>query len=321
MAMLEVRDCAGAIAALPADEATLGAARTEVARRTIDYPFGSGQAEEIALAGGWKPVVRQSFRPDAIGRSRTHFERLGLFVLETEAPHRGDERLLYAGPDPKAVRAAAEAELRKEVLEAGLLLGYPRCCAEAFADVPPPGRRNPLLNRSALARTDGTARARLNVLDLGLFHYLPWLPCSFRCSPSLAFADRVAERIVLEHGAAAGGEAPRLAEEEPESGCVHERFVAAIDCALGATRLAVLEDLQLSIEGRDEGGELVVERAWPTAQDRPARAALGTEAAEAAARLWLAVRPGARVRVGDRALIVDGRTLLRTESMVLARFA
>ncbi|MSP60601.1 MAG: hypothetical protein EXR72_09730 [Myxococcales bacterium] len=309
--------------ALPeGDPARLASARSRVAERAIDYPFGSGQAEEIALFGGWKPLYRQLLDPGDLPRARARCTAHGLSAVE-EAPHahgHAGRTALFVGRDPDLLRAAADCERSDDAVGLGSLLGYPACCVAAFAATPVGIRVNPVLHARALAATAGPPAPRLNVIDLAVFHYLPWLPCSFACAPSLAFADRVAARIAEHHGASAG-EAP--ADRPPiacTAGCEHQRFVDRIDAALAAHRLLLFEEVQLSLTGRFDGRRVHIERAWPTARDRHPRALLAPAAREAVARLLVAVESASTVTVDGEALLLDDRPLLHAPHALLLPF-
>lgn len=240
--------------------------RDPTARR-FSYPLGSGQAEELALSAGLKPVVRQLLRPhemDAalarIARARLavrvadkRYLRRGSILFDTDDP--SGVTPVFFGRDAGRVEAAAAAELETSgdegTRELGRLLGYPRCCVEAFLDVPVP-RTNLEVARAALARTAGTPLPRLNALDFGVFHYLPWSPCSFDCEPSARYADAVAERVDRFDGA----------------------FRRAIDGALASRRWMLDDDVQVSL--RAVGSTL---EAWPTAIDRHPSSVLSDAAA------------------------------------------
>jgi hypothetical protein len=307
-------------AALPLlDETRLAMARAEAVARPIDYPLGSGQAEELALRMGLKPVIRQVLDDADRAREGARFAALGLVVEEAECalldpgvpgepPRHRPGRALLVGRDATRVRAAAACD--REVLaiyqrglvgpveterataaarEQGRLLGYPPCCVDAFTAAPGP-RRNLDVQRRALERTDGRLEPRLNVLDLGLFHYLPWSPCAFDCARSAAWADAVAAHLYRRHRA----------------------FAERVDAALGAHRLVLLEDVQVSVAGRFDGRRLRVERAWPTARDRHPRSLLAPAAAEAAARAAVLVNAGGTIEVLEGALLVNGAAIART---------
>lgn len=315
------------IAALPDVD---DAARAEVDARPIDYALGSGEADEVGLFAGVKPLLRQLLDGDDVARARARFEALGLHVeeaahVETPAGPRGGGRVLFIARDARRARAAALIEAREgHDVEMGLLLGYPRCCVEAYLAVPPP-RRNADVIAAALARTPrleaNAFRPRLNVLDLAIFHYTSWLPCSFRCAPSLAYADAVANHIARRHGQFVGAARPRAAPNVAcPPGCRHQRFVARVDAALAAHRLLLFEDVQVSIEGAFDGRFVHVTRAWPSARDRHPAAGLDAAAREAAARLTALVRGAGRVSVEDGVLIVDDAPVLRTPDALLAPF-
>jgi hypothetical protein len=96
--------------------------------------------------------------------------------------------------------------------------------------------------------------------------------------------------------------------------------VDAIDAALSAHRLIVLEDVQVSIEGEYEGGEVRVTRAWPTARDRHPDARLPDDAIEAAARLTARIRAAGRVRVDSGTLYTGREATLHAEDAMLLPF-
>jgi len=301
------------------EESRLRRAREEVTARPIAYPFGSGQAEEIALLAGLKPILRQSFLPDQIASARARFAALGLVVVEAEWPYKPPERLLLVGHKEEELRETLRAELNHDVATAGRLLGYPACCVEAFASTFD-RRRIPLLHAAALRRTVGRPRARLNVLDLAVFHYLPWLPCSFSCEPSTRFADEIASLIRVKHSAATGRRDDHP-QECRDGACIHSRFIDQVDAALAAIRLLVLDRVQLSIEGQLRDGAVEITRAWATARDRHPRALLDAEAAESVARLLAVVAQAQTVSVDGDALLLDEGVLLRSSELALVPFA
>lgn len=305
--------------ALPPVDAPRAAA-IAIDERPIAYPLGSGESDEVALYAGIKPLVRQVLAPADVGAARARFEALGLAVAE--ASHRVElastsGTVLFAGRDPSRVRDAAACEARSEHdLPLGQLLGYPRCCVEAYVALPSP-RRNVEAFRRAFLASGGRFAPRLDTLDLAVFHYVSWLPCSFSCALSLAFADAVARHIRDRHGQFLGGRAPRAT---CPPGCRHERFVREIDEALSAHRLLLHEDVQLSMTGRFDGERVVVERSWPTARDRHPGSKLAGDAREAALRLAALVTAGREVSVDDGALCVDRAAILRTPDALLVPF-
>ncbi len=275
--------------------------------RVIAYPFGSGQGDEIAFRSGLKPMFRELLSVSAIDAAQARFEGAG-FVTEVAAKIYGDtkdgwddpvagiderhadaRRALFVGRDAGALKAAAALDQEKTDeadRELGKLLGYPRCCVDAFLSGSR-HRKAPELHRAALERTEGLAAARLNTFDLAVFHYVPWYPCELRCALSLRYADALAKVIA--------GRAPD--------------FVTAIDRALGMHRLMLTDDLQLSIEGTRRGSSIDVVRTVPTAQHRHPRAHLDPDEAELIARLlaWLTTASSIEVQAG--ALVADGATL------------
>ncbi|MGM0576056.1 MAG: DUF6918 family protein [Myxococcota bacterium] len=305
---------------LPAE--AVSAAAAEVDARSIAYPMGSGEAEEAALVAGLKPVVRQAMPAARVAETRRRLESLGLTVVDAApgeilglAPH-----LLFAGRDADRVAAAAACEQEAgpgHERRIGALLGYPPCCLEAFLAAPRP-RTNVALARRALAATEGPCAGRLNMLDLGVFHYVSWQPCSFDCAPSREYADAVAALIRHEYGQAVHAGAPGGVRCPP--GCQHERFVEAIDEALGAHRLWLADDVQVSLTGPFVDGALEMGRVWPTARDRHPDARLSPEARDAVARVLVVLRRGRRLAVRDGALFVDGARVLRVVNATLFPF-
>lgn len=291
-------------AAFDVDPSLLQSARLEVASRPLAYPYGSGQAEEIALHLGLKPVVRQLIRSDAIDTARRRFEAQG-WLTETGDGRMNDKRfdaqVLHVGRDRARLQASLACDVQGEDTEArlGELLGYPPCCVQAFIARPAP-RRNMDLIAAALARTVDAPCPRLNMLDLGMFHYISWIPCALDCAPSLAWAHAVAAQMRVKDG--------------------QGHFVDAIDAALGAARLVLLEGVQLSLRGRWQGAELHIETLWPTARDRHPRAVLSAEEAEATARALAWLRGAECVAVQDGVLHVDGEARLRSGELLLVAF-
>lgn len=279
--------------------------RATVTAPTMAPGLGSGEAEQVALMVGLKPMVRQHLPASEVASVRERAARGG--VALREAPN----EIVYLGRDPARLEAAVALESRPgHDLELGLLLGYPRCCAESYATAPPP-RVNLEVVRAALART-AQPRARLNVLDLRLFHYLAWFPCRLDCEASLAWADALAARLATQHGApleGLPGYCPR--------GCQHERFVPDIDAVLGQHRLVLTEALQLSIVGERSKDTVTAREAWPTfagwAQRHPVEPSL-REAGERLAAGVLAEGAvtcrGGTVTIGGRGLPVKDALLV-----------
>ncbi|WP_236516959.1 DUF483 domain-containing protein [Sandaracinus amylolyticus] len=293
-------------------------ARSAVRARPIVYALGSGEADEVALCAGIKPLLRQVVRDADVAATRARFEALGLVVRD--AVHRVETastrgRVLFVGRDARRVEEAVRVEAAPEHdHELGRLLGYPRCCVEAYLAVPPPRD-----NLDAIAR-GGVGRARLNVLDLAVFHYVSWIPCSLSCALSSAYADAVASHIAERHAQFLAGRGARPVSRCPP-GCRHETFVRAIDDALGAHRLVLFEDVQLSLRGTIDRDVLRVAEVWPTARDRHPDARLDDLALEAVARLLVLVERAERVAVIDGVLSLDDRAIVSAPHAALHRFS
>ena len=293
----------------------LDSARGKVAERS-DYMLGSGEAEEVALLAGVKPMIRQTLEPGTLARQRSRFEALGFSVAVCEVAGLGRSTLLV-GDNAESVRAAGGYERHAvQHRQYGELLGYPRCCRDAFADTPDP-RRNAVLKRNAYGRTQGQPAPRLNVMDLAIFHYLAWLPCSFSCEPSRAYADGLAEIISTRYAELTESKnSPR----GPDTQDRVKRFLEMMDSALSAHRLLLFDDVQISVKGDFRDGVLEVHRFWPSACDRPRHATLQAEAAEATARLLCALASCRTIAVSDGTLVLDGIARFRTEDALLVPF-
>jgi hypothetical protein len=290
-----------ALPALPEAVRETMLARTE--ERTIRYPIGSGQGNELALRAGLRPMMRELIHLEELPAAIARAEAAG-FVCELSplvfgsthdgwlkrppAPGRGEDRSpLYVGRDRGALRAAIASELAKTdegARELGRLLGYPPCCVEAFVGVSRERRAHELW-ASAWARTTGRPAPRLDVLDLAIFAFVPWYPCAFDCPPSQRFAG------------ALGALVSRL----------HSDFAAAVDRAHAQHRLVLAPEVQLSIDGAWETDRVVdVTSVRATACDRDPRARFAPEerALVARALAWLS---GARtLAVEGRRVVVDG---------------
>jgi hypothetical protein len=305
------------------DPARVAVARAEAAARPIQYALGSGEADEVALYAGLKPLIRQVLPAAQLAPARARFEALGLAIGVAE--HRvalpsTEGTVLFVGRDPRHVREAVRCEAAPDHDHAlGRLLGYPRCCVEAYLEIPPP-RRNVDAFARASAASGGVFAPRLNTVDLAIFHYVSWLPCSFSCAISSKFADAVADHIARKHGQFLASPGRSASSSRCPPGCRHERFVAAIDAAHAAHRLLLFEDVQISITGAFDGRELRVERAWPTARDRHPDAAIDEDAREAAARVVALITAAGSVSIVDGVVHAGGEAVVTTADAMLLPF-
>ena len=164
--------------------------------------------EQLAFEAGIKPAMRLRLAPWECPYPAGIWLRAGaclaMVVPDTESS-RGWNYLMIAHTRAHA-EALADAELRQYVLhlddvdavrDCGELLGYPRCCVDAFVNVKHDvgsdvdGR---LANFHRVDRAWVPApHPHLNMLaireKLGL---LSFDPCSFACPAALAIADRIA---------------------------------------------------------------------------------------------------------------------------------
>jgi hypothetical protein len=298
----------------PADEATL----REVDARAIAYPLGSGEGEEIALAAGLRPMIRQLLGEADLERERARFERLGLATLiaprvyapthdgwdDTPDPGVVDPRLarqaLFIGRDRDAMSEAISADLAKTDegdRTLGRLLGYPRCCVDAFLSRGKQ-RKNAHVIEATMKATIGAPQPRLDVLDLAIFHWISWVPCTYRCALSAKYADALAQIVARRHGS----------------------FVGAIDEALGVHRLYLFDEVQLSLRGSFDGKKVAIESVWPTARDRHPKATLDHDARQASARLLRLVRSARTLSVDGDAIVLDGARVALSSRPLLAPF-
>ncbi|MBL8911307.1 MAG: hypothetical protein JNM17_11500 [Archangium sp.] len=235
----------------------------ECAISTLPATFGSGEAELVALACELKPLVRQELTDDALEATRQRGLPGG--VALTLGARAGTRTRVYLSRDEARAREAIAAEARGDDERLGLLLGYPPCCVNAFDSMPKfwvpalrVGRRRTNLELArAAAKRSSTFHARLNSVDLHLFHYVAWTPCSYDCAPSLKYADAVAAELAKR---------PRGWLGPRERGGA-EDFVARADALLAARR-ALWKDAHVSftVNARNE-----VLDAWPTSRDHPRR--------------------------------------------------
>jgi hypothetical protein len=285
---------------------TLDGVLQEVRRRRTPYPLGSGEAEEIALRAGIKPLVRQTLNASAVDAAAERYRREGLCVAVAPVryAHRAGARRSFAVGDappdsqapvfvsrsPEVAQAAADCEVADRDDQArtmGGLLGYPPCCIDAFVATPRP-RPNRELAARALARTTTPPHPRLNTLDQAVFHYVAYSPCTLDCEPSLRFAEAVAGMVRRQHPA----------------------FASAIDAALGAHRIMVSDAVQVSLTGAVTPGGIEIDRVWPTAMDRHPRATLASDDEREVAELTLRLRRGRVLRDGPGGPMLDGAQLV-----------
>jgi hypothetical protein len=174
------------------------------APRARSEPF-----ELWAFRAGVKPVVFLTVRPEEVAPTAeafgdAHVERrdrrvhVGAQDRWTDRRDEGEARVeLYISRDPALARRAAalqtEGDPSAALVELGTLLGYPSCCAEAFArqDDRSNNSRNRYWSRARTLAPDGSALEpwpwELNNLDTMI---APFYPCSYRCAHALAWARR-----------------------------------------------------------------------------------------------------------------------------------
>jgi hypothetical protein len=173
-----------------------------------------GPMELWAFAAGVKPVVFLTVEPEReaaiVARcAGAHVERRPRRVEAdardrwTDDRSRGAPRVeLYIARDPRLARRAAQLQAdgdpTRDAVELGALLGYPRCCVDAF--VAQPDRADNTRNRYlAAARTSAGAAPwpwPLNELHARM---IPFYPCSYRCAAAVAFAEAALDALDAAH--------------------------------------------------------------------------------------------------------------------------
>jgi hypothetical protein len=169
--------------------------------RRFGLDLGPVPLEAWALRAGLKKVAFVTVPPERVAATLGHFPgahaerrerrvQVGPQDAWDDRRGEGEPRVeLYLSQDPALARRAAELQASGDpsgsLSEMGDLLGYPRCCVEAFAAQD--DRSNNTRNRYAtFARTlgEGPWPWELN----NLFAMLaPFFPCSYECPAALAW--------------------------------------------------------------------------------------------------------------------------------------
>jgi len=179
----------------------------EEAAVTASVP-SSPHIEYIAFRVGLKPALRLA-PGRGLARERTRAEAQGL-ATRVRVGGSGRE-LLYIARDERRATALSEAEALSLCgtdasieghRELGRLLGYPRCCVDAFvtrlADLQPQAHdasEDYLAVHDALGRTK-IAHGRLNPTPRGGESTLiSYYPCRFDCTLSLRYGEALFRKI------------------------------------------------------------------------------------------------------------------------------
>lgn len=180
--------------------------------------------EAYAVRSGKKPMARLLPRLSEWESTRAHFASHGLTVIRSDlALHERsldgvtqlsamaeEQRVLaYAGADVDTLQEARELDerLTGENLDQaewagltgrlGVLLGYPRCCVDAFV------REGASSDNAALVASAARASKRFDALldntVMGAFHVLSWAPCRYDCEASARWARDVMREIGRQH--------------------------------------------------------------------------------------------------------------------------
>ncbi len=173
-----------------------------------------GPMELWAFVAGVKPVVFLTVEParEAAIVARcggAHVERHARRVQVddrdrwTDDRARGEPRVeLYIARDPALARRAAQLQIEgdptRDAVELGALLGYPRCCVDAFVRQPDRGdnTRNRYLAAARTAPDPAPWPWQLNELHMRV---IPFYPCSYRCPAAVGFADATLAALDAAH--------------------------------------------------------------------------------------------------------------------------
>lgn len=184
--------------------------RRDFLRPFQGVPSHSLYPEFLAVAAGLKPVLRTyAVRLDRCSRLAAALAACGLRCERSDFRISGsdDTSLDPAGPSvyvyvSLSARLAAAAKRCEErmlgrrepsyaaSLEFSRLMGYPRCCFDAFLRFVrgAPGRDSHFMEYAALRRTKGAPSWLLNNLIRGDHYLISHYPCSYRCRPSAKYA-------------------------------------------------------------------------------------------------------------------------------------
>ncbi len=182
------------------------------------------ELEVLAFRIGIKPALRARVPAARLPSIVPRVRERGLAV---ESAVIGDEVLIYVAREAARAEALREAEALvvpgsaprapdDEVIvahrELGRLLGYPRCCVEAYLErlvrdvhVRRDGSRaseEVVAAEDALSRST-TKLARLNTLVSPTRALVPFQPCSFDCDVSARYAERLFDALRERHPAEA----------------------------------------------------------------------------------------------------------------------
>ena len=162
--------------------------------------------EETAFAIGDKPVLYLVLPATELPALREKYAGATMVLREIPIEVEGATgRRVYASPAgrqnahvfisknadsaEKAARLWDEGSSR-HAQAMGELLGYPRCCAAAFAALAERGNNAALVYATA-ARTRALGAHFHGVLNSAVRHVVPYTPCSFGCPRAIGLAERV----------------------------------------------------------------------------------------------------------------------------------
>jgi hypothetical protein len=169
---------------------------------TFRLPTPDEPLELWPFRAGTKPVAFLTALPSEADRLAAYFEgahverrdrRVQVSAQDAWLDRRdvGEPRVeLYISRDPSAAAQAArlqtEGDPSRSLRELGALMGYPRCCIEAFAEQT--DRGNNTRNRYATAARTTAGAAWPWELNNVLAMLIPCYPCRYTCASALELA-------------------------------------------------------------------------------------------------------------------------------------
>lgn len=215
---------------LNAPEASRETDRGETWSGGPDGERGARETDELQallVAGGLKPVTKiepigaedlKAWQDDErlpnLRLRRRQGQPGAETIYEAFFGPRGDEVEAAVGLTDRLEGAETEAEVQDAMAQVGVLLGYPECCAQAFAESESASGRWSyawlhLKRRMAIA---GAVAPELNPWAAALL--APQIPCALDCEPSLLRARRALE-LMREGGHGEEAEAIMTAAQNP----------------------------------------------------------------------------------------------------------
>lgn len=163
--------------------------------------LGCSRAEEVAYLAGVKPVLYLTVPFDRLDATLERFEGHRIAVVDPRTGGRVARGVSTAhahvfvsrhADGPSACERIYRAgDPTRQAAEMGRWMGYPPCCAEAFAR----SRDNSSDSGNVYAAAARTAGGGHPLLNLGAVYLVPFYPCSFDCDAAAGFAAAVFDAL------------------------------------------------------------------------------------------------------------------------------